>query len=370
MRGVHIGQTFDGTRELSVFDDGSTDTSPDKIDSWAERFRAAGWSWEASRGHPNRGEGFARNCAVRQSHGQYICVMDADDMMQPCRIVRQLEVAKRHPDAIVGGGFRREPEDATWHYTTWANKLSQEQLLLQQYREVTMLHPTWFHSRAVFDAVGGYVELADHVDEIRSYAGAAETRQQQPQQHQGGRLAKKLAKAQAALDGFESHCGSALSATWDPGTKQAKQQQLEKLRQKHEVLKVAAAEQLRSGARRVENSSYGSGSDADLLPPKNTAAVAVDLRFFHAHLDRWAGGHSRRSQSDSSADAAAQLNVDTKRTRIPLYKLGGDPVLIYRHRPGQSMCTHTSRRTLLRLRLRAFERRVLSLPSWSQFTIW
>ncbi len=371
---VNTGQTFDGTRELSVFDDGSTDNSPGKIDSWAERFRAAGWSWKASRGHPNRGEGYARNCAVRQSHGQYICVMDADDMMQPCRIVRQLEAAKRHPDAIIGGGFRREPEDATWHYTTWANGLSQEQLLLQQYREVTMLHPTWFHSRAVFDAVGGYVELADHVDEMRGSAGAAEThrdkQQGQQQEQEGGRLAKKLAKAQAALDGFESHCGSALSATWDPGTRQAKQQQLEKLRQKRDVLKVAAAEQLRSGARRVANSSYGTGSDVDLLPPKNTAAVAVDLRFFHAHLDRWSAGHSRRSQSDATADAAAQLGLDDNSTSIPLYKLSGDPVLIYRHRPGLSMCTHTSRRTLLRLRLRAFESRVLSLPSWSEFTIW
>lgn len=44
---------------------------------------------------------------------------------------------------------------------------------------------------------------------------------------------------------------------------------------------------------------------------------------------------------------------------------------MYRHRPGLSMCTHTSRKTLLRLRLRAFERRVLSQPSWSAgFSIW
>jgi glycosyltransferase involved in cell wall biosynthesis len=100
---------------VSVFDDGSTDGSAAKIAGWAERFRAAGWGWESSRGHPNRGEGHARNRAVRQSRGQYICVMDADDMMAPCRIARQLQAAKRQPDAIIGGGFRREPEDATWH---------------------------------------------------------------------------------------------------------------------------------------------------------------------------------------------------------------------------------------------------------------
>ncbi len=369
---VRVGQTFDGTRELSVFDDGSTDNSPDKIASWAERFRAAGWCWEASRGHPNRGEGYARNCAVQQSHGEYICVMDADDMMQPCRVLRQLEAAKRHPNAIIGGGFRREPDDATWHYTAWANGLSQEQLLLQQYREVTMLHPTWFHSRAVFDAVGGYVELADHVDEIRSGAAEASNSTLSHQQQQSGRAAKKLAKAQASLDGFELHCCSAVSATWDPGTRQAKQQQLEKLRQRRDALQVAAAEQLSKGPSRVKNNGH-CGTDAESLPPRNTAAVAVDLRFFHSHLDRWTGGHdSRRSQPESCDDTVARvkLGADPGSTRVPLYKLSGDPVLVYRHRPGQSMCTHTSRRTLLRLRLRAFERRVLSLPSWSQFTIW
>lgn len=377
---IGAGQTFDGTRELSVFDDGSTDNSPEKIASWAERFRAAGWNWEASRGHPNRGEGFARNCAVRQSHGQYICVMDADDMMMPCRVVRQLHAAQRHPNAIVGGGFRREPRDATWHYTAWANGLTQGQLLLQQYREVTMLHPTWFHSRAVFDAVGGYVELADHVDEIRGGPAAAVMKSssghdypQQQQQQQGSRLAKKMAKAQASVDGFEMHCASALSANWDAGTRQAKQQQLEKLRQKCDALKAAAAEQSRPGVTWDKSSSSTRGSDAESLPPKSTAAVAVDLRFFHSHLDRRTPGHdSSRLRSDSCDDVAALAHpgADAGSTTAPLYKLGGDPVLVYRHRPGQSMCTHTSRRTLLRLRLRAFERRVLSLPSWSQFTIW
>lgn len=362
---------------MSVFDDGSTDGSAAKIAGWAERFRAAGWGWESSRGHPNRGEGHARNRAVRQSRGQYICVMDADDMMAPCRIARQLQAAKRQPDAIIGGGFRREPEDATWHYTAWANGLSQEQLLSQQYREVTMLHPTWFHSRAVFDAVGGYAELADHVDEMRSGATASDTERNrandsQQQRQLGGRLAKKLAKAQASLDGFASHCASAASVGWDAATRQAKQQQLDKLRQKRDALK-AAGEQSTPNDSRVGNGSGRSAPAAESLPPGKIAAVAVDLRFFHAHLDRWSSGHvsrpGRERQGDTGrhiesqratkeegvtegdTEARPSSSVDTAGTqvplsedhdcsaRVPLYKLGGDPVLIYRHRPGQvCMC--------------------------------
>ena len=45
---------------------------------------------------------------------------------------------------------------STAHYTAWCNSLTRAQLRLQQYREVTVIHPTWFLSRAAFDAVGGY----------------------------------------------------------------------------------------------------------------------------------------------------------------------------------------------------------------------
>lgn len=365
---TRAGQVYDGALELSIFDDGSSDGSAAKIEGWAQRFRAAGWSWVASRGQPNRGEGHARNRAVRQSHGEYICVMDADDMMQPCRVARQLAAAQRNPDAIIGGGFRREPEDATWHYTGWANGLSEQQLLLQQYREVTLLHPTWFHTRALFDAIGGYVEHADHADELRS--GAASSTSEAAAPSGGGRLAKKLGKAQASVDGFEAHCSAPAAAGWDEATKQAKQQQLAKLRQKRDLLAKAAAEapppQL-TAARAGASAGGGGGGSASGTVPAGAPAVAVDLRFFHAHLDRFYAQQQQQCRISEPAVAAAAA---APATAVALHRVSGAPVLTYRHRPGESMCTHTSRRTLLRLRLRAFERRVLSSASWAKFTIW
>jgi hypothetical protein len=41
------------------------------------------------------GAGRARNLAICQSSGDFLCFLDADDVMFPDRISRQLEVARR-----------------------------------------------------------------------------------------------------------------------------------------------------------------------------------------------------------------------------------------------------------------------------------
>ena len=67
-------------------------------------------------------------------------------------------LAKKHPNAIIGSNFTRLPKGSTPHYTAWANGLTHEQLYLQQYRECTLIMPTWFMSRRIFEKVGGFDE--------------------------------------------------------------------------------------------------------------------------------------------------------------------------------------------------------------------
>lgn len=135
-------------------------------------------------------------------------------------------------NTLLGGGFSRIPEGSTRHYTAWCNSLTQKQLYAQQYRELTVVQPTWMLHRAQFEAVGGYVER-----------------------------------------------------------------------------------------------------QADPPAPE-------DLIFFHKHLD--IGGRLHRLVED---------------------------IVVYRFVEG-SVSWRIPRRVLLRERLRAFERRVLSTPSWRNFTVW
>ena len=124
-----------------------------------------------------RGAGYARNRAIELNSKQdpqeqdppdqhwYLCFLDSDDTMQPSRVAEQTQyLVTEFPDTtqrdlcLLGCQFQRTPSDATWHYSAWANGLSDARLGLERYREVTVLQPTWFVTRARWKALGGYNE--------------------------------------------------------------------------------------------------------------------------------------------------------------------------------------------------------------------
>ncbi|KAF4797300.1 UDP-GlcNAc:betaGal beta-1,3-N-acetylglucosaminyltransferase-like 1 [Turdus rufiventris] len=106
-----LEQDFKGTMELSIFNDASKDGSAEIIEKWKIRLEEAGVSVVIGTNDSSqpRGVGFAKNQAVIQSSGTYLCFLDS----------------------IIGCQVRREPVDSTERYTRWINNLSQEQLLTQ-----------------------------------------------------------------------------------------------------------------------------------------------------------------------------------------------------------------------------------------------
>ena len=65
-------------------------------------------------------------------------------------------LATTDDNLLLGSGFLRDPIDATERYTRWCNTLSDKELYLHQYRELTIIQPTWFLKRGWFDHVGGF----------------------------------------------------------------------------------------------------------------------------------------------------------------------------------------------------------------------
>eukprot|EP00978_Attheya_sp_CCMP212_P007438 scaffold17244_cov55-Attheya_sp.AAC.1 len=130
----------------------------------------------------SRGAGYARNQAasLRQRFGlddattatnnkpnQYycLCLLDSDDVMHKTRIAHQVGTMLALPSddarhlTLLGCQFDRDPPDSTWHYAHWANHLlTPDRLSLEQFREITLLQPTWMLSRSRFDQLGGYIE--------------------------------------------------------------------------------------------------------------------------------------------------------------------------------------------------------------------
>ncbi|CAM9867567.1 unnamed protein product, partial [Phaeothamnion confervicola] len=152
--------------QLCCYDDGSTDGSGAILDAWRPRLAAAGIDFvlrlpRTAGGPPSGSAGFSRNRCIEVSCGPVICHLDADDAMAPGRVTAQLAALRNPlPAAIIGAQFCSVPEAGSMlYYTRWLNGLSPQRLLLEQYRECTVISPTWMYRReAVWDAVGGFNE--------------------------------------------------------------------------------------------------------------------------------------------------------------------------------------------------------------------
>lgn len=155
-------QDFSGTLEVSIYDDCCTDRSSLLVDGWCKRFEEKDIAVVMSRNTTRepRGVGFARNCAIHQSNGMFLCFLDADDVMSKERISKQHDAALQHQHALIGSQFKRIPEGSTERFSKWANNLDREQLLTQAYTShgPTVIMPTWFCSREVFDRIGKFDE--------------------------------------------------------------------------------------------------------------------------------------------------------------------------------------------------------------------
>jgi len=94
-----VAQTY-GDWECIFVDDGSTDDSIAIARSLSDpRIRI--FHFEA-----NRGRGAARQFALNQANGKYLCMLDADDWMYPQRIQKQVDVLEREPNlALVSAGM-------------------------------------------------------------------------------------------------------------------------------------------------------------------------------------------------------------------------------------------------------------------------
>lgn len=176
---------------VCCYDDGSTDdsltilrelkvthenqTEPSSHESYSEAFSIQTHLLiETSSDGVGRGAGYARNRAVGMRNRststlQFLCLLDSDDIMHQSRVEEQVQALLSLPAdvrklTLLGCRFDRDPPGSTWHYTDWANKLTDERRSLERFREVTLLQPTWMIGRRQFDKLGGYIE-APHPNE-------------------------------------------------------------------------------------------------------------------------------------------------------------------------------------------------------------
>ena len=90
-----INQDFDDW-QLSIINDGCTDRTQEVVEEFLGDPRIMYILNEENKGQP-----YSRNMAVKWSEGDYICVLDSDDIMLEGALRRYVEYMDTHPDVDV-----------------------------------------------------------------------------------------------------------------------------------------------------------------------------------------------------------------------------------------------------------------------------
>ena len=147
-----IAQTWE-PKEIIVVDDGSKD----KTLEVARAFESSDVKVFTQK---NQGAAAARNTAFSLSHGEYVQWLDADDLLGPDKVAKQMEALgdSRDPKTLLSGEWGRflyRPEKTKFNPSTlWCDLAKAEWLIRKMGGNVYMQTASWLVSRELTEAAG------------------------------------------------------------------------------------------------------------------------------------------------------------------------------------------------------------------------
>ena len=137
--------------EFIVIDDGSTDATPAVLRSYAERDGRI-----RLLAHENHGVGYTINRGLNEAHGHLIAIIEADDLMLPDRLQKQVAFFDAHPEHVLVGGYLQiiDPDDNPIGLRKYP--VSDEALRSRIVLYDPFGHPSLMFRRADALACGGY----------------------------------------------------------------------------------------------------------------------------------------------------------------------------------------------------------------------
>lgn len=143
--------------ELTVIDDGSTDDTPDVLAEYptVQVVRTTGLGIVG-----------ARNTGLRHSRGDFVQILDDDDVLTPDSIVRRMEVFEQHPEyGAVHGTAQMTDMDLEPMFDPVPNGPKDSGWILEDLLSYWPQIGTVLTRREVFSEIGGFVAYYEGDDE-------------------------------------------------------------------------------------------------------------------------------------------------------------------------------------------------------------
>jgi glycosyltransferase involved in cell wall biosynthesis len=162
-----LGQTFRNL-EFVIVDDGSTDSTPKILNTFAkqdERIRILR--------HANKGRAESLNVGIGLAKGKYIARMDADDVALPNRLQEQVDFMECHPEVGLLGGAIELIDRGGQVFGTITPPLNDSEIRSAMLR-YNPFHPTVLMRTTVVLDAGGYRKVFMDADDYDTYLRISE----------------------------------------------------------------------------------------------------------------------------------------------------------------------------------------------------
>ncbi|MFD2572373.1 glycosyltransferase family 2 protein [Spirosoma soli] len=133
--------------ELIIINDGSTDNTATILDQFAT---ADGRIHVLTNPKPMGKAGdLAKELGIQHAKGQFIAIMDADDISKPQRLERQLDFLNTHPDIFLCGAWAEYIDGNGSVFLDWKPDTEHTQIVSNLYLKNSIIHPTFFFRNIV-----------------------------------------------------------------------------------------------------------------------------------------------------------------------------------------------------------------------------